>query len=150
MIARLLHLTARTGPPARLLSRAHARLYAATRGRALGRWFGGAPVIVLETTGRRTGRRRATTVICVRDGGRYLVCAANAGADPMPAWCLNLRASGSGTVVDGGRRVRVRPRELRGDEREDAWRRFAGRYPALDDYARYTQRRFPLVWLEPE
>src|SRR3954451_14871470 len=94
-------------------SRLHARLNRLTRGRFMPRWFG-APVLVLETVGRRSGRKRATPVLYLDDDRRVIVYAANAGAHRTPAWWLNLREAGEGTTVLRGRRTRVRPRVLEG------------------------------------
>jgi deazaflavin-dependent oxidoreductase (nitroreductase family) len=138
---------ASTGPLARLGSRVHARLYRATRGRAGRRWFG-APVMVLETVGRRSGRPRATPVLCLRDGDDLVVLGSNAGMARPPAWWLNLRAAGEGVAVVGRERRRVRPRVAEGAERERLWRAFAAMHPQVDNYARYTDRRFPVVVLE--
>ena len=147
--ARLLNRAARFGRPARLGSVAHARLYRLTGGRLLRRWFG-APVLVIETVGRRSGKPRATPLIYARDGERLVVTPANAGAERTPAWWLNLREAGRGVAVVGGKRTRVRARVAEGAERDRLWWLFAGDYPMLDDYRVLTPRDFPLVVLEPE
>ncbi|MBI5103569.1 MAG: nitroreductase family deazaflavin-dependent oxidoreductase [Solirubrobacterales bacterium] len=126
----------------------HARLLRLTRGRVAARWFG-APVLVLETVGRRTGARRATPVLYLRDGDAYVVLAANAGSDRTPAWWLNLRDAGEGAVLLGGRRVAVRPRLAEGAERDRLWAAFCDMYAMAEDYARLTDRPLPLVVLEP-
>jgi F420H(2)-dependent quinone reductase len=130
-------------------SRLHARLYRLTRGRFLPRWFAGAPVMVLETRGRRSGEIRRSPVLYLRDGDAIVVCASNAGADRTPSWWLNLRQAGEGTAVIGTERTRVRPRVLEGAEREQLWEAFAEMYPQLDQYTEFTERPFPLVALEP-
>jgi F420H(2)-dependent quinone reductase len=130
-------------------SRLHARLYRLTRGHFLPRWFAGAPVMVLETKGRRSGETRTSPVLYLRRGDALVVCPSNAGADRTPAWWLNLRAAGEGTVVVGGERTRVRPRVLEGDERRRAWKAFVEMYPQLEMYTDFTERPFPLVALEP-
>ena len=145
--ARLQWAMASTGPLGRLGSRLHARLYRATGGRVGGRWFG-APVMTLETVGRKSGKPRSTAVLCVRDGESFIVVPSNAGSSRVPAWWLNLRAAGEGTVVVRGRRHRVRPRVAEGEERERLWQTFARAYPQLDDYTRFTDREFPVVVLE--
>jgi F420H(2)-dependent quinone reductase len=129
-------------------SRLHARLYRLTRGRFLPRWFAGAPVMVLETRGRRSGETRRSPVLDLRDGDALVVCASNAGAHRTPAWWLNLREAGEGTVVIGSERTAVRPLALAGAERERLWKAFAQMYPQLDHYTEFTERPFPLVALE--
>src|SRR2546423_10275080 len=76
-------------------SRLHAAAYSRTRGRFVPRWFG-APVLVLETVGAKTGRPRATPVIYARRGNDLIVMASNAGHPRTPAWWLHLRAAGEG------------------------------------------------------
>ncbi len=134
----------------RATGRLHARLYRISGGRLFARWFAGAPVMVLETVGRRSGQKRATPVLYLRDGDALVVLAANAGADRTPAWWLNLRAAGSGEVVVGNRRIRVRPRLLEGPERDRIWRAFVDMYPQAELYTKFTQRGLPLIALQPE
>jgi deazaflavin-dependent oxidoreductase (nitroreductase family) len=133
----------------RAWARLHARLYKLTGGRFLPRWFHGAPVMVLETVGRRSGSPRSNPVLYLRDGEALVVCAANAGADRTPAWWLNLRAAGEGSVVIAGERRRVRPRPLQGEERRRLWKAFTEMYPQAEEYTRFTDRELPLVALEP-
>jgi deazaflavin-dependent oxidoreductase (nitroreductase family) len=128
-------------------SRLHARLYRLSGGRVVARWFG-APVLVLETVGRRSGKRRAAPVLYLRDGERYVVLAANAGADRAPAWWLNLREAGEARVVVGQHRARVRPRRLEAREARRLWSAFVTMYPAAAEYRRMTSRDLPLVALE--
>jgi F420H(2)-dependent quinone reductase len=147
-VARLTHGGARWSRAAALWSRLHARLFRLSAGRLFPRWFG-APVIVLETVGRRSGKRRATPVIRAEAGGELVVMPSNAGSDRTPAWWLNLSSAGEATVVDGPRRLRVRPRTLKGRERERAWEALVASYPAAKEYIRFTEREMPIVALEP-
>jgi len=132
------------------MGRLHAQLYRISGGRVLSRWFAGAPVMVLETVGRRTGTKRATPVLYLRDGDALVVLAANAGADRTPAWWLNLREAGVGEVVIGRRRMRVRPRLLADAERARLWQAFVAMYPQAEHYTRFTDRVLPLIALEPD
>ncbi|HTI74720.1 MAG TPA: nitroreductase/quinone reductase family protein [Mycobacterium sp.] len=134
----------------RAMGRLHARLYRISGGRFVPRWFAGAPVMVLETVGRRTGQKRATPVLYLRDGAALVVLAANAGADRTPAWWLNLKEAGSAEVVVGRRRMHVTPRLLAGAERDRVWRAFVGMYPQAEHYTRFTNRALPLIALQPE
>lgn len=145
--ARIQWAMASAGPLGRVGSRLHSLLYKVSGGRLGGRWFG-APVMALETVGRKTGRQRSTAVLCIRDGDDFVVVPANAGMDRVPAWWLNLRAAGEGVAVVRGERIRVRPRVAEGEERERLWRVFVGRYPQAEEYTRFTDREFPVVVLE--
>jgi deazaflavin-dependent oxidoreductase (nitroreductase family) len=145
--ARLQWAMASTGPIGRLGSRLHARLYRASGGRVGKGWFG-APVIVLETVGRKSGKLRSTPVLGLRDGDDLVVVPSNAGMERVPAWWLNLRAAGEGVAVVRGERRRVRPRVAEGAERERLWREFVRMYPQAEDYTGFTSREFPVVVLE--
>ncbi|MFC3777727.1 nitroreductase/quinone reductase family protein [Mycolicibacterium holsaticum] len=133
----------------RRMSRIHARLYRASGGRFAPRWFAGAPVMVLETVGRRSGEKRSAPVLYLRDGDALVVMAANAGSARTPAWWLNLKAAGSGEAVVGRQRIPVRPRELAGAERDRLLRQFVEMYPQAEHYPRFTERPLPLIALEP-
>jgi F420H(2)-dependent quinone reductase len=145
-IARLLHGGGRV-PGARLFTRAHAHIFQASRGKAISRWFG-APVLVLETVGRQSGRRRTVAIQYLREGDDYVVTAANAGSDHTPAWWLNLRDAGVGVVHLRGRTQRVTPRLATGPERDELWAKITSAYPSVAHYCRYTNRAFPVVVLQ--
>src|SRR5260221_3527874 len=72
----------------RVLTGTHSRLLSAAGGRVLGR-MGGHPLLILTTTGRRTGRPVSTPVIGIADGDDYLVVASNGGAPTQPMWVRN-------------------------------------------------------------
>jgi F420H(2)-dependent quinone reductase len=129
----------------RRFSAVHAALFLRAQQSALARWFG-ASILVLETSGRRSGRRCATPLVYVPDGDDLVVVPANAGADRAPHWWLNLQAAGEGVAVLGNRRRRVEPSIAAGAERERLWRRLAAVSP-LEHYQRRTRRRLPVVLL---
>ena len=149
LTTRLVNLTSRVPRLKSRATRAHARLYRRTCGRAGGRWINLAPVLVLETVGRKTGKPRATPVIYARDGARLVVTAANAGAKRTPAWWLNLREHPTATVELGGRRFAVRAHLAEGAERERLWALLRDVAPAIEEYRRFTSREFPVAALEP-
>ncbi|HEY1688782.1 MAG TPA: nitroreductase family deazaflavin-dependent oxidoreductase [Solirubrobacteraceae bacterium] len=122
-------------------------LYRATRGR-LGGKVGGSPVLLLSTTGRRSGQRRTAPVVYMRDGERYVVIGSNAGNERTPAWSLNLQANPNAEVELGGRSQAVFARVAEGDERADLWRRINERYRGFDDYDARTKRDIAVFVLE--
>ncbi|MGH2724926.1 MAG: nitroreductase family deazaflavin-dependent oxidoreductase [Actinomycetota bacterium] len=145
------HLLARMpeGPLMRFVWRVHPSVYRATGG-LLGRRMGfGLPVLLLETTGRRTGQRRTTSACYLADGSSYAVIASRVGNEKDPAWILNLRAHPDATVHIGRRRIAVTAREAEGQERDRLWTAMAARYPGYDRYRERTSRRIPVVVLEP-
>lgn len=147
-VARLFNLWTRMPRFQQVAADLHGRLFRISGGRLIRRWFG-APVMVIETVGRRSGKTRRTPVIYMPDGDRFIVIAANAGSNRTPAWWLNLRDAGWGVAVFGSRRERVVPRQTEGVEQAELWRRFAAGFPALDRYRTFTERQIPLVVLEP-
>ena len=148
VLARLLNAAARRKRSARLFTALHARIYRRSGGRLLQWWFG-AHVLIIETRGRRSGRVRRTPIIYARDGERFVVTPANAGVNQTPQWWLNLRATGEGAVwVDGSRR-RVVAREAPPSERDRLMALLLEDGPAIAAYEAYTERRFPVVLLEP-
>lgn len=133
---------------ARAWGRLHARILALSRGRVLGRWLG-APVAVIETVGRRSGKVRRTPILVLREGERRIAMAANAGSPRTPAWLLNARAAGGATLIERGRRVPVRLRDLAPQEVPAARAAFERMHPAAAHYGALTEREIPLVALEP-
>jgi deazaflavin-dependent oxidoreductase (nitroreductase family) len=131
----------------RALSAVHAATLALSRGRLYARWYG-APVLLLETVGRRSGRARLAPLVYVPHGEELVVVPANAGADRHPAWWLNLRASGRAAVVVGGRRRPVTARVATGGERRCLWARLA-RVAPIELYDRRSARHLPVVVLSP-
>ena len=143
--AALTHRAARLAL-AKPFSRAHAKLLNASGGRLVSRWFG-APVLVLEVPGRSSGIPRRTPLIYVKDGDRFVVTAANAGAQLTPNWFLNLRHAGKAIVHAHGCSVAVVAEESCGRERERLWNTLTAAYPPLVAYTAYTERTFPVVTL---
>lgn len=123
-------------------------LYRLSRGRIGGK-IGGAPVLLLTTTGRRSGEPRTAPVIYMRDGAALVVIGSNAGNEKPPAWALNLVATPDAEVEVGADRSSVRARIAEGDERADLWRRMSERYPGFDDYVERTDRPINVFVLEP-
>jgi deazaflavin-dependent oxidoreductase (nitroreductase family) len=123
-------------------------VYRATRGRLFGR-IGHAPVLLLTTTGRRSGAERTAPVLYLADGERLVVIGSNAGNERAPAWTFNLKSNPEAEVQIRGTRRKVRAHFAEGEEREDLWRRMNEQYAGFDDYRERTDRQIALVVLEP-
>jgi deazaflavin-dependent oxidoreductase (nitroreductase family) len=114
----------------------------------------GRPLLLLTTTGAKTGRRRQTTLGWFPDeeraGDTWLIVASAAGAAAHPSWYVNLarRPDGAAVEVDG-RRVPVSAESLHGPERERAWARIVALAPGYGKYAEQTDREIPVVRLTP-
>jgi deazaflavin-dependent oxidoreductase (nitroreductase family) len=91
---------------------------------------GGQPVMVLTTTGRRSGEPRTTMVAYLRHGDAYASAALNLGSPRNPAWALNLKADPRARIQVNGRDMRVRAREAAGEEAERLWAALIERLPA--------------------
>lgn len=120
-------------------------LYRRTRGRIASVW--GRRVLVLTTTGRRTGLSRSVLLQYFVDGPDRVVVAANSGLDRPPAWYLNLTASPKAVVEVNGTRAAVVAEELPGDDARAFWPRILLAAPEYAKYPRRTSRRLPLVRL---
>lgn len=131
-----------------IVSRIHRAIYRLSGGR-VGGAFGKAPVLLLTTTGRKSGRRRTQPLLYARDGDRYVVIASKGGAAAHPLWYLNLRANPAATVTIGRASQPVQARDADGEERERLWRAMTGLYSAYDRYAERTSRQIPVVVLSP-
>jgi deazaflavin-dependent oxidoreductase (nitroreductase family) len=132
----------------RWLTRLHASVYRCSGGRFLGR-MGGQPVLLLQTTGRRSGRPRTTPVQYLADDDIFVVVASNAGAARPPAWYLNLRANPHARIDVGARSIDVRAQETTGQERAELWRRLTAANRYLERAARKAGRDLPLIALVP-
>ena len=150
-LARLGNLAARPRRLATLVTRTHARILRVARGRIRRSVFlaGGQPVLVLTTTGRRSGKRRSTPVAYVRAGESIAITGANAGLDRPPAWWLNLQADPDAEIELDGTRLRVRARLAeRGQEEAELRRRFLEQFPAAATTWAMTDREIPVIVLE--
>jgi deazaflavin-dependent oxidoreductase (nitroreductase family) len=131
---------------AKAATSAHVALYRATGGRVGGR-FGRAPILLLDTTGRKTGQRRTTPLLYLRDGDDFVVVASNAGRDWEPAWWLNLRANPAAQVRVGSRVHRVQAEQAGPGDRARLWPLLNRIYPSYDSYQRRVSREIPVVRL---
>ena len=104
---------------------------------------------LLETTGRKSGKRRTTPLLYVADGDRLVIIASKGGAPRHPDWWLNLERNPRTQVQVGRRRMTVEAEEATGPERERLWERLLEIYPAYQDYQRRTARQIPVIVLRP-
>jgi F420H(2)-dependent quinone reductase len=124
----------------------HAGMYRATGGRLFGR-MGKNPLLLLNTVGRKSGKKRANPLLYVVDGEDFVIIASKGGAPTHPAWYLNLVANPDTTVEVGDRELRISAEEVDGEEKVRLWRKMAEMYPTYDDYQKKTKREIPLLVL---
>jgi deazaflavin-dependent oxidoreductase (nitroreductase family) len=110
--------------------------------------FEGAPVLLLTTTGARSGERRTTPVMYLPDGERMVIFASRGGAPANPAWYHNLVANPSASVEVGNETLGMNAVVTSGEERRRLFDRQTERYPQFADYAQKTTREIPVIALE--
>ncbi|MGH2864111.1 MAG: nitroreductase family deazaflavin-dependent oxidoreductase [Solirubrobacteraceae bacterium] len=110
--------------------------------------FEGAPLLLLTSTGAKSGEARTTPVMYLPDEERMVIFASKAGAPTNPAWYHNLLANPSATVEVGTESFQVDASIASGEQREELYRRQAELHPQFADYAQKTTREIPVVVLE--
>jgi deazaflavin-dependent oxidoreductase (nitroreductase family) len=109
-------------------------------------------LVLLTTTGARSGKEGTTPLMYHRDGERYVVVASKSGAPDNPAWYYNLKANPVARVEvgteSGTETFEVRAHEAQGEERERIWADRVAIAPGFGDYQRNTSRRIPVMILE--
>jgi len=123
-------------------------IFRATNGRALSS-IRGMPILLLTTVGRKTGQRRTTALMYMRDGDDYVITASNSGGDRHPAWFHNLQASPLVEIEVPGKRLQASASVATPAERERLWPELVRQAPFFDGYRRSTSRSIPMVLLRP-
>ena len=130
----------------KLSKRVHPLVIRLSGGRIGGK-VAGMPVVVLTTTGRKTGKPRPTPLTAIEADGHTYVVASKGGADRHPAWYLNLVADPEVVVERGGRRQAMVARVLSADERAAVWPVVTRTYKGYAGYQKRTDREIPVVEL---
>lgn len=132
----------------RMTGKLNVPVYRLTGGRVGGR-VGKAPLLLLTTTGRKSGEPRTAPVVYLADDERLVLIDTNAGNEKLPAWSLNLTANPTAEVEVGRKRHGVRARVAEGEERAALWERHIEQFAGFDYYVTLLERT-PSVWvLEP-
>lgn len=118
-------------------------------GGAVGSKFGKASVLLLTTTGRKSGKQRTTPLIYVEDGNSVAVVASNGGRDAAPLWWRNLQAMPEATIRTKGAARKVRAARATAEEQARLWPMLTAVYPDYDVYKTRTTREIPVVILSP-
>jgi deazaflavin-dependent oxidoreductase (nitroreductase family) len=121
--------------------------FRATGGHPGGPWEG-APLLLLHSTGAKSGLERVNPVMYRADGDRFVVFASKAGAPDNPDWFHNLRSHPRATVEVGTDTVEVEAHEAEGEERERLWEAQKTDWPGFAGYEEKTDRQIPVVILE--
>jgi deazaflavin-dependent oxidoreductase (nitroreductase family) len=123
-------------------------VYRLTAGR-LGERQLGYSMLLLHTTGRKTGRMRTHTLLYVCDGTDMIVCASNNGQSRHPGWYWNLRADPQARVQAGRRQYHVVAEMASGEQYKRLWQKLLAVRPHYAAYRTRTAREFPLIILRP-
>ena len=121
--------------------------FRANQGRVGGQ-FEGAPLLLLHSTGAKSGQERVHPMMYQAVGDGFAVFASKAGADTNPDWYHNLRAHPEARIEVGTETLDVTARVLDADEREPIWEEQKARYPGFADYETKTDRVIPVVMLD--
>ena len=111
--------------------------------------FEGAPLLLLHTTGAKTGQARVNPMMYQADGDNFAVFASKAGAPTNPDWYHNLIANPRASIELGDKTINVVAHVADGETRERLWSTQKERYPGFAEYEAKTDRQIPVVMLEP-
>lgn len=127
----------------------HRTIFTATRGRIGGRGLG-MPVLMLTTTGRKSGQPRSVMLTSpLQEDGKVVIVASYGGDDRHPAWFLNLREHPDVELTMEGSKRKMRAHVASPEERAELWPRVTKDHANYAGYQRRTEREIPLVVLEP-
>ncbi|MGO9857745.1 MAG: nitroreductase family deazaflavin-dependent oxidoreductase [Acidimicrobiales bacterium] len=135
-----------TPPDLDLLGAEHVRRYQETDGE-VGYIWNGVPILLLTTTGRKSGQPRTTPLIYGKDGDDYLVVASMGGAPQHPNWYRNLLAQPAAQIQVRADHVEVMARTAGDDEKARLWGIVSELWPNYDVYQSRTDRVIPVVVL---
>jgi deazaflavin-dependent oxidoreductase (nitroreductase family) len=133
----------------RAMSAANVWAFRWSKGRIGGRFLRGAPVLLLTSTGRKSGQPRTTPLLYLRDGERLVVVASKGGFSTHPLWYGNLAANPRVEVELAGERRAMLARRANDAEKQALWPKLVAMYRDFDDYKARTDREIPVVILSP-
>lgn len=123
--------------------------YRLTRG-ALGSRMGGQNVLLLHTTGRKSGKAYTTPTNYFRDGNNYILVASNWGKPRHPAWYLNLMHQKKASIQVKAQTLQMSAHQADGEEYQRLWKLVTGLNPYYDRYQKQAGRQIPVVILTPD
>jgi deazaflavin-dependent oxidoreductase (nitroreductase family) len=130
-----------------LYGQEHVDRYIETGGEEGYSWRNGAPILILTTTGRKTGASHSTPLIFGRHGDDYLIVGSMGGAPKPPKWYLNLQANPDVHVQVKGDRFAAHARTAADEEKPELWKTMTSVWPDYDVYQTRTTRVIPVVVL---
>jgi F420H(2)-dependent quinone reductase len=131
------------------VTQGHTALYRLTGGRIGHRVPGAPPMLLLDHVGAKSGAKRTSPLVYVRDGEDLVLVASKGGYPKSPGWFYNLKANPDTEVQLGSEHRRVHARVADVEERKRLWPKALKVYGGYEDYQRRTEREIPLMILEP-
>lgn len=128
-------------------TRAHTFFYRLTGGIIGGR-VGKSKVLLLTTTGRKSGRQYTTPLFYLADKDQFVLVASNRGTGKLPNWWLNMRDTLAAQIQVGRRVLQVTARQAQPEERQQLWPQLVANYPDYDTYQQHTSYDIPVVILQ--
>ena len=128
------------------VTRIHCVLYRSSNG-AIGGRIANSPVLLLTTTGRRSGKQRTVPLLYLMDGRNVVLVASNGGAVRHPTWWLNLQTTPEAWIQIKSIRRRVKAEQASAAEKQRLWPRLTAMYPGYKRYQEITDRDIPVVIL---
>jgi deazaflavin-dependent oxidoreductase (nitroreductase family) len=135
-------------PDFKLFGDEHVRQYEATGGKT-GHAWNDTSILILHTSGRKSGATRKAPLIYGRAGDDYLIVASKGGAPDHPGWYKNLLAHPDATIQVWDKLIPVTTRTASPEEKQRLWPIMTKEWPAYDSYQKKTERDIPLVILRP-
>lgn len=127
----------------------HEGIFKLTNGRVANRFYG-MPVVMLTTTGRKSGKARTTMLTSpVQVDGSVVLVASYGGDDRNPTWFLNLRDDPDVEIVMKGKRQKMTARVASPEEKDELWPKVVKGYSGYGQYQTKTEREIPVVILDP-
>jgi len=123
-------------------------LYRATGGRIGGK-MNRVDVLLLTTTGRKSGKQRTVPLVYIRDGSAYMITASAGGADKHPGWFFNVRGNPQATIEVKDKRISVVAEVAGPEKKPELWARLVEVAPGFAGYQKRTSRDIPMVILHP-
>jgi deazaflavin-dependent oxidoreductase (nitroreductase family) len=108
----------------------------------------GRPIMILTTTGAKSGQPREAIITYTRDHGAYVIAASKSGAPTNPAWYHNILANPQVTVETGGETFTAMATVVKGAERDRLWNQHAEERPEFKEYPKITDRVIPVITLQ--
>jgi F420H(2)-dependent quinone reductase len=136
-------------PIIRVMSALNTWIYRLTGGRLGARWMHGAPILLLTTTGRKSGEKRTAPLLFLEDGERVVIVGSQGGMSKDPNWVRNIDADGKVEIEIGARRRAMSARRGTREEKAHYWPALCKMYPDYADYQARTLRDIPVLVLDP-